>query len=96
MAAQNASHPAAVAASPSEIATHTVTQPFRLNNVALKWIRDTHEDPPGFPSVERVELTEHDPYMIGVIDKTVGMDYSFFEGQQQPSSVPALWAGCAA
>ena len=86
MAAQTANHQAAVVASPSEIATHTVTQPFRLNNVALTWIRDTHEDPPGFPTVDRVELTHLDPYMIGVIEKTVGMDYSFTEGQLQPWS----------
>ena len=36
---------AAVAASPEDLAGVGVDLPFRLNNIALKWIRDSHEDP---------------------------------------------------
>ena len=39
-----------------------VTQAFRLNNVALKWIRDNHEYPPGFPTVPAVDITATDPF----------------------------------
>ena len=46
-----------------------VTQPFKLNNVALKWLRDTHEHPLGLPTVETVELTDADPLDIGVLEK---------------------------
>ena len=57
-----------------------VTQPFKLINVALKWLRDTHENPRGFPTVETIELTDTDPLPIGVIETTTGMDYSFKGG----------------
>ena len=49
MAALEEGLEAAVAASPENLACLRVSQPFKLNNVALKWIRDSHEDPPGNP-----------------------------------------------
>ena len=36
------------------------------NNTALKWIRDHNENPRGFPSTEAIDLTNRDPFMIGV------------------------------
>ena len=67
-------------ASPAQLAAMTVKQPFRLNNTALKWIRDTHENPRGHPTVEEVDLTDSDPLQIGVLVKTQGMDYGFAPG----------------
>merc|ERR1712016_291801 len=49
-----------------------VTQSFTLNNVALKWIRDQNENPPGVPTTDCVDLTETDPIQIGVIVKREG------------------------
>ena len=40
---------AAVAASPEDLASMVVDQPFRLNNIALNWIRDSHEEPQASP-----------------------------------------------
>ena len=70
----------AAVASPAQLAAVTVKQPFRLNNTALKWIRDSHENPPGHPTVEEVDLTDSDPLQIGVLVKTQGMDYEFAPG----------------
>ena len=68
-------------ASPAQLAAMNVTQPFSLNNTALKWIRDTHENPRGHPTVEEVDLTDSDPLQIGVLVKpTQGMDYGFAPG----------------
>ena len=67
-------------ASPAQLAAMNVTQPFLLNNTALKWIRDTHENPRGHPTVEEVDLTDSDPLQIGVLVKTQGMDYGFAPG----------------
>ena len=80
------SHRAAVAATPEQLAQLHVEQDFKRNNVALKWIRDTHEAPPGKPTVACVDVTQHDPYQIGVIEKGTGMEYSFKHGQTQPWS----------
>ena len=77
---------AAVAATPEDLATLPVSQPFWLNNVALKWIRDLHENPPGNPITNCVDLTHTDPLQIGVIEKTTGMDYKFKAGETQPWS----------
>ena len=63
---------AAVAAHPNALAEMRVTQPFTLNNVALKWIRDQNEKPRGFPTTSCVDLTETDPIQIGVIVKREG------------------------
>ena len=40
---------AAVAASRADLDAVEIQQPFRLNNMALKWLRDSSEEPPGFP-----------------------------------------------
>lgn len=76
----------AVAAYPDDLRRLTVRQPFRLNNVALKWIRDTHESPAGNPITDCVDLTERDPLEIGQIEKISGMDYSFRPGVTTPWS----------
>ena len=47
VAAQDDGPEAAVAASPTALAEMRVAQPFKLNNVALKWIRDSNESPSG-------------------------------------------------
>ena len=86
VAAVAASAEAAVAATAAELAHLHVRQPFRLNNVALKWIRDSHEDPPGNPTTDCVDLTGSDPYQIGVLQKNTGMAYQFTEGETQPWS----------
>ena len=70
VAALSARAEAAVAATPEQLAKVKVTQPFKLNNVALKWIRDKHEQPPGTPIRECVDLTDYDPYNIGVMRRT--------------------------
>ena len=63
-----------------------VKQPFALHSTALKWIRDSNEDPKGTPITERVVLTDKDPLMIGVLARSKGMSYSFVRGEQQPWS----------
>ena len=63
-----------------------INQPFKLNNTALKWIRDTHEDPPGCPTQECVDLTALDPLQIGVLERDQGMSYSFQGDATQPWS----------
>ena len=77
---------AAAVASYEDLALLNVKQPFRLNNVALKWIRDSHEDPPGRPTTHCVDLTNTDPLEIGVIEKNTGMAYNFKQGERQPWS----------
>ena len=83
---------AAVAFPPHELAATHVNQPFRLNNAALKYIRDTHENPPGVPTTEYVYLTDAGPYQIGVISHPGGMDYSFTE-EKEPWSWRQMLAG---
>ena len=51
-----------------------VIQAFRLNDIALKWIRDHHEHPPGFPTAPAVDLTGTDPFTIGVYVEGEGWD----------------------
>jgi hypothetical protein len=63
-----------------------VVQDWRLNNAALKWIRDTNEDPRGHPTVDSVDLSEADVVMIGVLVRAKGMDYFFAHGESQPWS----------
>ena len=84
---------AAVAAHPNALAEMRVTQPFTLNSVALKWIRDQNENPPGCPTTDCVDLTETDPIQIGVIVKGKGMAYSFKEGETTPWSWRQMLAG---
>ena len=68
-----------------------------LSNTALKSIRDTHEDPPGFPTVHRVDLFNEDPFLIKTLVRSHGMDYeltdhlqpwswrSMLKGMQRPT-----------
>ena len=70
MAVPSAGSEPAVAASMEDLASLRVSQPFKLNNVALEWIRDSHEDPPGHPTTDCVDLTLSDPLQIGVVEKT--------------------------
>ena len=77
---------AAVAATRADLDAMRVTQPFKMNNTALKWIRDSHEQPPGFPTAWMVDLTDTDPLDIGVLDRNTGMAYSFKDGETQPWS----------
>ena len=86
MAVQSEGPETAVAASPDDLARLSVSQLFRLNSAALKWIRDGHENPPGVPTTDGVDLTDTDPLLIGVIERTVGMDYTFKENERTPWS----------
>ena len=85
-AEEGGGHRAAVAATPAELAQVRVAQPFSMNSVALKWIRDSHENPPGKPTTLCVDLTNTDPMQIGVIQKNTGMAYTFVENETQPWS----------
>ena len=76
----------AMAASPEDLASLRVNQPFKLNNIALKWNRVSHEDPPGNPTTNCVDLTLRDPLPIGVIERSTGMYYTFIEGATTPWS----------
>jgi hypothetical protein len=61
-------------------------QKFMLNNVALKWIRDTHESPPGVPSVEYVNLNDYhtEGLQIGIIGRVTewSQEYWWLTGSQ--------------
>ena len=57
-------------------------QAFPLNNTALKSIRDTHEDPPGHPTVRSVELFDHESFQIKTLRRGKGMDYSLVDPEQ--------------
>ena len=72
---------AAVAASPEDLAAIRVTPASKMNSVALKWLRDTNELPPGHPTTQEVDLTNSDPLRIGKIVKGKGMQYAFREGE---------------
>ena len=93
VAAQDDGLEAAVALSPMALAEIRVTQRFALNNVALKWIRENHEFPPGYPTVGYVELTDEDPLITGVLERTHGGPYRFITGLQQPWSWREMIAG---
>ena len=70
------------------------TQPPRkgVHNTALKWLRDTHEHPPGRPTVPRVDITRIDPLEIGVLNRDTGMAYTFVENQRQQWSWRSMLA----
>ena len=57
VAAQDDGPEAAVAASVKALNEIKVKLPFTVNSVALKWIRDSHEDPHGCLTTTIVELT---------------------------------------
>ena len=48
----------AVAGSPEDLASLRVSQPLKLSNVPLKWIRDSCEDPRGTPTTDCVVLSQ--------------------------------------
>ena len=50
-------------------------QPWVLNSIALKHIRDTNEDPPGNPTVENVDLSQTDTMQIPTLYRTLGEAY---------------------
>ena len=68
VAARDDGPEAAVALSPQDLGATVVRQPFRLNNVALKYIRETHENLPGQPTTDCVDLTDRGPMQVGVIN----------------------------
>ena len=57
-AAVAASPKPAVAVSPEDLASLRVSQPLKLSNVPLKWIRDSCEDPRGTPTTDCVVLSQ--------------------------------------
>ena len=64
----------------------SIQQAIKLNNTALKWIRDTHENPPGTPTVQYVALTQyHTAYQIGKLGRCKGEEY-WWTGGTQPWS----------
>ena len=61
-------------------------QAWTLNNDALKYIRDTHEEPRGTPNVPFVDLFEEErPLEIMTLVRGTGMGYEF-EQPLQPWS----------
>ena len=68
-------------------------QPVRkVHNTALEWLRDTHESPPGQPTVPRVDITRDDPLEIGVLHRDQGMAYTFVENRSQQWSWRSMLA----
>ena len=51
-------------------------QPWKLNNTALKYLRDAHEMPRGTPTLEGLDLTS-DEVMIKTLVELGGQAYSF-------------------
>ena len=70
----------------AQIREHRGDQRSDLSNVALKWLRDTHEDPPGHPNVEEVDLTDQRIIQIGQIIRNKGPLYRFHATNTQPWS----------
>lgn len=70
-----------------------MTQRGNLNSVALKWMRDTNEHPPGFPSVEYVDITDEPTVDICRLVRGSGPLYSFDLTHRQPWSWLAMIKG---
>ena len=69
------------------------TQPWALNNTALKSLRDSNEQPPGFPvGGGLVDLTNLDPVEAYTLHRTVGMEYEL-QQPRQPWSWRRMLAG---
>ena len=69
------------------------TQPWALNNTALKSLRDSNEQPPGFPVGDGlVDLTNLDPFEVYTLHRTVGMEYEL-QQPRQPWSWRRMLAG---
>ena len=56
-------------------------QPWKLNNTALKWLRDQNERE-GNPTVQELDLTSQGEIMIQTLVEPGGQDYSFTEPLQ--------------
>ena len=70
------------------------TQRWALNNTALKSLRDSNEQPPGFPTGDgRVDLTNLDPCEVLTLHRTKGMEYELLQ-PMQPWSWRRMLAGC--
>ena len=82
------------------------SQARALSNTALKSIRDTNENPPGYPVVGRVDLFETpDGFLIKTLQRDKGMDYiladplqpwswrSMLKGMQRPTMERIVGAG---
>ena len=61
VAASNDGSAAAVTFSPQDLENTRVVQPFRDNNAALKYFRDTNENRYARPITDCVDLTYSDP-----------------------------------
>ena len=58
--------------------------PWSVHNTALKYLRDSNEDPPGLPRCWRgVDITDKDTLEIGVLLRGKGPAYTFVEGRSQ-------------
>ena len=69
------------------------TQPWALNNTALKSLRDSNEQPPGFPVGDGlVDPTNLDPFEVYTLHRTVGMEYEL-QQPRQPWSWRRMLAG---
>ena len=60
----------------------TGQQVWRLNNTALKCIRDTHESPYGQPICAKVPLFNSDPYQILTLERGTHEDYRLRQPEQ--------------
>ena len=57
------------------------TQAWKLNNTALKWLRDQNEGE-GNPTVQELDLTSQGEIMIQTLVEPGGQDYSFTDPPQ--------------
>ena len=84
VAANNDGSATAVAFSPQDLKKTQVNQPFRRNNAALKFLRDTNENRYAKPITDCVDLTYMDSIEIGVIEHDKkGQNYWFTKERQQ-------------
>ena len=49
-------------------------QAWKMNNTALKSLRDSNKDPLGFPTVATIDLTAQDPCLVHTLHRTTGME----------------------
>ena len=52
-------------------------QAWKLNSTALKFIRDSNENPPGYPVNQGVDLFLHGSYPVMTLQRTIGTRYAF-------------------
>ena len=78
VAANNDGSATAVVFSPQDLEDTRVVQPFRDNNAALKYFRDSNESLDGIPTTDCIELTHTDPIEVAVIEhEATGQRYRF-------------------